>query len=114
MKTLNLSISKRIAEILGNEDHERIFGYRESGQLISYYQDVPLLTDIPAYLFQEIPWKLIGEKLGWEGKLSGSFIDGEMKPADSGWLYHAQNLYQVLLERGWKEMEIELEKLIKI
>lgn len=114
MKTLNLQLSKRIAEILGSEAPESEFYWanipHRSKQWILLHNDSRLPKrekDVPAYTFQEIPLKLLGEKLGWQVQFD------EDKGFNFQWLHYAQRLNELRLTKSWEEMENQLLSLIK-
>ena len=141
--TLSLTISKYLAELLGEDAPESMFshiippGSTEKDKV--YMQVVKdgrmnLLASgyrlYRSYLFQEIPWKLIGEKKGYEEEgrwrcknYNPKAVEQGERGCESefctyaGWKdmeREAVSLYEILLTQGWSKMEEELSKLLGI
>ena len=141
MKTLNLQLSRRLKEILGSdapesefqwglvnfsknpEDYDWELHHKELFSTSWYVKE-----KLPAYTFQEIDFKLLGEKVKYHCNDFGCGLYGvdrvkccSCQQQNSGiplalesWLYHAQRLNEIRLTREWEDFEKELGGLLKL
>ena len=141
MKTLNLQLSRRLQEIYGDDAPGSHLYYDPNGILTTHsqgsshpgYKDGDISTSdivpyLPSYTFQEIDFKLLGEKAkyNWSEFVCGlcgadsmkccpcpQLQDGGVPIVLETWLYHAQRLNEIRLVENWEEMEEALGVLLK-